>query len=412
MRFALKDFQVTAANKLMDVLQTARFGVTRRQLQAVILSSPTGSGKTVIATEMIERILSGHDGSAPDRNAVFLWLSDSPELNEQSKNKIKDVADELFDNSLVTVEHPFNHERLEPRRNYFLNTQKLTAASLLTKNGNFQQFTIWQIIENTVRAAPGSFYLLIDEAHRGMRDAEKSAAARTRAENARMTIVQKFVKGDKSVGLSPIPLIVGISATPDRFYAVLKETNRTQHPVTVGPEQVRGSGLIKDRIKVAIPERGKGGRSRLVDARPGRQTMGQLHGGMADVLHGQQARRGAAGAGRAGGEWHRQNPDAHRSGHVREDLARGVRRAAPRGAGALLRGGRRRARRADQLAQDRAIEDSGRLGRARGILQDRAEHRLGLPACRGDDVVSQGGGRHADCPAGRPHGAHAARRAR
>ena len=39
----------------------------------------------------------------------------------------------------------------------------------------------------------------------------------------RMTTVQKFVKGDKSVGLSPVPLIVGISATPDRFYAVLRK---------------------------------------------------------------------------------------------------------------------------------------------------------------------------------------------
>ena len=89
-----------------------------------------------------------------------------------------------------------------------------------------------------------------------MRDVEKTQAARTRAENVRLTIVQRFVKGDRSVGLSPVPLIVGISATPARFYAVLEGTDRTQHPVNVEPESVRGSGLIKDRIKLAVAEKG------------------------------------------------------------------------------------------------------------------------------------------------------------
>jgi type III restriction enzyme len=258
MRISLKDFQVNAADELMARLQTARDGAGRKQPQAVILSSPTGSGKTVIVTEMIERIVCGHEGTVPDPKAVFLWLSDSPELNEQSKNKIEGISDKLFDNSLETIEHPFNVERLAPRRIYFLNTQKLTATSLLTKKGDKQERMIWEIIDNTARASAKSFYLIIDEAHRGMRDAEKSQAARTRAENARMTIVQKFVKGDKSVGLSPIPLIVGISATPNRFYAVLEGTSRTQHRVIVEPDQVRGSGLIKDRIKLAVAEKGKG----------------------------------------------------------------------------------------------------------------------------------------------------------
>jgi type III restriction enzyme len=255
MQFELKDFQVTAADMLMDKLVTARFGVSRKQPQAVVLSSPTGSGKTVIITEMIERVLRGHNGTAGDQKAVFLWLSDSPELNTQSRNKIEEATDLIPPDRLVTIEHPFNYERLAPGRVYFLNTQKLTASSLLTKEGNFQNWTIWQIIENTAKAAPQSFYLIIDEAHRGMREV-KTAAARTRAENARLTTVQRFVKGDTSIGLSPVPLIVGISATPERFYAVLKDTDRTPHAVTVEPDKVRGSGLIKDRIKLAVAEKG------------------------------------------------------------------------------------------------------------------------------------------------------------
>src|SRR5260370_14466674 len=240
----------------MAKLQTARDGAARRQPQAVVLSSPTGSGKTVIIIEMMERILRGHEGMAADPRAVFLWLSDSPELNEQSRKKIEEASDEMQTDRLVTIEHPFNFERLAPGRIFFLNTQKLTANSLLIKKGDKQELNIWEIVENTARGNPRSFYLIIDEAQRGMRDAGKSQAARTKAENARLTIVQKFVKGDKAIGLSPVPLIVGISATPERFYAVLRDTNRTQHPVNVEPENVRGSGLIKDRIKLAVAEKG------------------------------------------------------------------------------------------------------------------------------------------------------------
>jgi type III restriction enzyme len=256
MRYTLKDFQDIAADDLMQKLDFARIGAARRMPQAVILSSPTGSGKTVVITEMIERILRGHDGQPADPRAVFLWLSDSPELNEQSKNKIEDASDVIPVDRLVTIEYPFNHERLAPGRVYFLNTQKLTASSLLTKSGDRQDRTIWQIIENTAKASPTSFYVIIDEAHRGMRDAVKSQAAQTRSENVRLTTVQKFVKGDKPIGLSPVPLIVGISATPERFYAVLKDTNRTPHPVNVEPESVRGSGLIKDRIKLSTADKG------------------------------------------------------------------------------------------------------------------------------------------------------------
>ena len=119
MQFNLKDFQLWAADELMGRLETARFGAARKQPQAVVLSSPTGSGKTVIVTEVMERILRGHNGVPGDPRAVFLWLSDSPELNEQSKNKIGEASDVIHDR-LVTIEHPFPFERLAPGRVYFL----------------------------------------------------------------------------------------------------------------------------------------------------------------------------------------------------------------------------------------------------------------------------------------------------
>ncbi len=261
MRFTLKDFQVVAADQLMAALLDAPARRRTRRPQAVVLSSPTGSGKTVIATEMIERVFYGHDGQPGDPKAVVLWLSDQPQLNEQSKKKIAEASDKIPPHRLVTIEHRSNPERLLPGHVYFLNNQKLAVSSLITKQGDKQERTIWQIIEATTKAAPASFYLIIDEAHRGMQDAERGDAARKSAETKRLTITQKFIKGDAGVGdpptpLSAVPLVVGISATPERFNRVLEGTTRTVHPVVVEPENVRGSGLIKDRIKLAVADEG------------------------------------------------------------------------------------------------------------------------------------------------------------
>jgi type III restriction enzyme len=108
MRYGLKDFQIDAADQLMEKVDIARYAIARRQPQAIVLSSPTGSGKTVIITEVIERILFGHNGAAPDSAATFLWLSDLPQLNEQSKEKIKDASDKIIPSRLVTIENWFN----------------------------------------------------------------------------------------------------------------------------------------------------------------------------------------------------------------------------------------------------------------------------------------------------------------
>ena len=100
-----------------------------------MLSSPTGSGKTVILTLLMERLWKGHESIAPDPNAIFLWISDSPELNIQSKEKIEAASDIFPRSQLVIIDTDFDRERLLPGHIYFLNTQKLGVSSLLTKQG-------------------------------------------------------------------------------------------------------------------------------------------------------------------------------------------------------------------------------------------------------------------------------------
>ncbi len=247
MRIEPKDFQNNAVLRLTEEIESARREIDRGRPQAVVLSSPTGSGKTVIMTLLMERLWAGHESIAPDPNAIFLWISDSPELNIQSKEKIEAASDVFRRSRLVSIDADFNRERLVPGHVYFLNTQKLGVSSLLTKPGDGRTWTIWQTIENTAKASPTHLNLIVDEAHRGM-------GLSAKAENNARTLIQRFIKGAPEVGFSPVPLVIGMSATPERFHRVLEGAQRITRPVEVRAEDVRESGLIKDRIVLDIAE--------------------------------------------------------------------------------------------------------------------------------------------------------------
>ena len=142
---------------------------------------------------------------------------------------------------LITVDsETFDEEQLKPGCVYFINTQLLGKDKLLTKGGDKKTFTFWQTVANTVANYPEKFVLVIDEAHRGAGVSER----------ARKPIMQKFITGSEADGLPPVPLVLGMSATPQRFTELLENTPRTQRPVHITPEMVRLSGLLKDLIVV------------------------------------------------------------------------------------------------------------------------------------------------------------------
>lgn len=246
MRIDLKSFQETAAKELLAEVGFARREINGGKHQAIVLSSPTGSGKTVIITQLLEWIWKGDEEKEGDKQAVFLWLSDSPELNAQSLDKIARQSSVFAERDLEIIEPPFNEERLQPGKVYFLNTQKLSKSSLLTKPGDGHEHTIWETIENTIKAAPEHLYLVIDEAHRG------TAEGRVRTEAN--SIMQRFVKGYPEGGMSPVPLVIGMSATPERFENLIAGANRTKRQHTINPQNVKESGLLKEKIILYHPE--------------------------------------------------------------------------------------------------------------------------------------------------------------
>jgi type III restriction enzyme len=253
MKITLFDFQKDALQELRVKLLAARAEASPENPQAITLSAPTGSGKTIIMTALFEAILDQPDEQLdwptdwqPQPDAVILWVSDMPELNEQTKLKIERQSDKVYRvGQLEVITTSFDEERLAGGRIYFINTQKLASDRLLTTVGDGRTYSIWTTLTNTARAIPDRFYVVIDEAHRGMTSGRGAATAQT--------IVQQFIKGNKETGLVRMPLIIGVSATPKRFVDLLADTSHTQRKVPVPVEDVKKSGLIKERVLIHYP---------------------------------------------------------------------------------------------------------------------------------------------------------------
>lgn len=266
MRFTLKDYQEEAVDDVLANLTRARENFkSRGENSSFSLTATTGAGKTVMAAAAIEALFWGSDAFAPDPGAVVLWFSDDPSLNKQTFNRLRQASEKFTYSNLEHIEPPFAQPRLEPRKVYFLNTQKLTKSSLLTRGHveptqdgqvnlpfsappDMQGWTIWETLAKTIEADDLTLYLVLDEAHRGFN---------ARATADKQTIVRRLVNGTKQ--RPAIPIVWGISATIAHFEAAMREAEVTKNrralpPVHVDAVRVQESGLVKDTLILDIPD--------------------------------------------------------------------------------------------------------------------------------------------------------------
>jgi hypothetical protein len=268
MKFTLKDYQEDAVRDVLDRLKKARKRWHEdSDKHAFSLTATTGAGKTVMAAAVFEALFYGNDdfNFEADPGAVVIWFSDDPSLNVQSLWRLQEASDKLTISDLVTIENTFNRDSLEAGKVYFLNTQKLGKNSLLvrghdTNDGStgtddaqlrimpdMRSFTIWDIIQNTIENPDLTLYLVLDEAHRGMKE------SRTTNGDSKPTIVKQLINGTGSV--PGIPVVWGISATVDRFNKAMEgaKGRDTLSNVVVESKKVQDSGLLKDAIILDVP---------------------------------------------------------------------------------------------------------------------------------------------------------------
>ncbi len=197
----------------------------------------------------------------PDPGAVVIWFSDDPSLNEQSRFRLMEASDRLSISDLVVVQNTFQREVLEagedllPQHPEAGQVEPAGARHIPDDEGIERteirlmpdsRSTIRDTIQNTIDDPALTLYLVLDEAHRGMR-AATGAGEKT-------TIVERRINGSGPV--PGIPVVWGISATVERFNDAMTDmTGRATLPnMVVDSAKVQASGLLKDTIILDVPK--------------------------------------------------------------------------------------------------------------------------------------------------------------
>lgn len=209
----LKDFQLNAVSKL---LTRSKELLEQTSSKKIIFKSPTGSGKTLMIAEYINRLI---NEKLNKNNVSFIWTTPRRTLTDQSKKKIDNYLKKL--RSVKTYYFQDLIDKTIPENSIlFLNWESINKINKNTiVRENEEEFYLSKVLENT-KDKGRQIILIIDESHH----------------HATSEISQKLIKD-----IFP-KLTIEVSATP-----VLINPDEI---VTVNIEEVKLAGLIKKSVKL------------------------------------------------------------------------------------------------------------------------------------------------------------------
>jgi type III restriction enzyme len=228
----LADYQQDALTRLTEVFTKA--WATNKFQVPIVLKSPTGSGKTVMLANFVQRL-----NKLPnwDEDKAFVWITFSEDLALQSRDKFEQYFGTSQENRLLTVEN-ISQGNFNKNDILFLNWQKLVSRSAENRKlrrpedplrrkeqgGYFEDFI------DSASVSRRGLVLIIDEAH----------------QNVTPDLAQEIINY-----ISP-RVVVHVTATP-KPEIVAKAADAGTY-INVDRTAVVNSGLIKEKIVIQTAE--------------------------------------------------------------------------------------------------------------------------------------------------------------
>ena len=216
MNFILKKYQEKAVKDLLSNSQD--FIKENFDESKILFQSPTGSGKTVVVANFLERFITE---SNPANYFAFIWIAPR-KLHDQSNEKLSKI---YKDKNILKCSEigDLKNNRIQKNEILFLNWESINKSTNTFIKENENEINLESVIKNTKQIG-SKVILIIDEYHHG--------AATDRS----LTLVDDVIKPNLSIQ---------VTATPkgDDHHALV----RTRH------SKVVEEGMIKKNI---IPNEG------------------------------------------------------------------------------------------------------------------------------------------------------------
>lgn len=216
----LKNFQQKAVDNILTYVNGILGG---NAIKTIILQSPTGSGKTFMMSQVINRLATDPNFDSVDM--CFLWVSiGKGALHEQSYNSLKQIFNGYPECHLIENEFTGGRDKINRNEVVVLNWEKLRAKDNTTgdwKNilmKDKETYNFIDVIQNT-KEEGRKIVLIIDESH--------SSTDTARAKELR----DEIICPDITIEMSATPTLSDMA-----------------FPYKVDPNDVINEGLIKKEI--------------------------------------------------------------------------------------------------------------------------------------------------------------------
>ena len=154
--FKLKNYQ---ENHISELEQKINEFLNLESDKICIFKSPTGSGKTIMIAELIERLANNRSDG---KELVFIWIS-VHKLHDQSKKKLKKYYEDL---QIMTCSFfmDLQDHAIQDKEILFFNWSSINQTKNIYIRDNENKFNLTEVIKNTKNLGR-EIILIIDESH-------------------------------------------------------------------------------------------------------------------------------------------------------------------------------------------------------------------------------------------------------